>query len=118
MDRRDLLYQAMISSPAIPPRRNPLEQQKSLFQIILNAANCSSLGCLRTVSEETIKQINDFTINVLPSDAGGGLFGPAPGFGPVPDGKFIADAPEILFRKGKYHKSLRSLIVGSMANEV
>lgn len=62
--------------------------------------------------------LNDKLINGASSDAGGGVFGPAPGFGPVPDGTFIPDIPVKLFQQGRYHKELRSLVVGNAANEV
>ena len=65
-----------------------------------------------------MRDLNHLFINVLPSDSGGGVFGPAPGFGPVPDGTFIPDAPLALFQQGKFHKELRSLVVGNVANEV
>lgn len=62
--------------------------------------------------------MNDYLINQVRSDAGGGVFGPAPGFGPVLDGAFVPDLPETLYKQGKFHKGLRSLIVGNAANEV
>ncbi|KAK0625939.1 carboxyl ester lipase [Immersiella caudata] len=109
--------QALISSPAIPPRRHPIERQKRLFQMILNEANCTTTRCLRSVPESTIVHVNEKLINGVPSDAGGGVFGPTPGFGPVPDGSFIPDTPFALFQQGKFHKELRSLVVGNVANE-
>lgn len=62
-------------------------------------------------------RLNNHFINDVNSDAGGGLLGPAPGFGPVPDGKFIPDTPQALWQAGKFHK-LRSLVLGNCANEV
>ncbi|KAK4442551.1 lipase 1 [Podospora aff. communis PSN243] len=109
--------QALISSPGIPPRRHPIERQKRLFQMILNEANCTSIECLRDAPESTIVRVNEKLINGMPSDAGGGVFGPAPGFGPVPDGSFVPDTPVALFQQGKFHKELRSLVVGNVANE-
>jgi hypothetical protein len=70
------------------------------------------------VPESTIVRVNEKLINSIPSDAGGGVFGPAPGFGPVPDGSFIPDTPVALFQQGKFHKELRSLVIGNVANEV
>lgn len=46
------------------------------------------------------------------------MFGPAVGFGPIPDGHDIPDMPLVSFQQGRYHKELKSLIVGTMANEV
>lgn len=83
----------------------------------LNSANCTSLSCLRLVPEDKIKDVNDYLINQIPSDTGGGVFGPAPGFGPVFDGSFITDLPETLYQQGRFNRGLRSLIIGNAANE-
>lgn len=115
---RNLNGQALISSPDIPPRRHPINQQKNLFKEILDGANCTSLECLRRVPEATIQHVNDELINSATSDAGGGVFGPAPGFGPVPDGVFIPDTPLALYQQGRYHKKLRVLVVEGVVNEV
>lgn len=68
--------------------------------------------------EDTISSMNEYFINQVKSDAGGGLFGPSPGFGPTVDFEYIPDMPQILFEQGKYHKTFTSLIVGNTANEV
>lgn len=86
--------------------------------MILDEANCTLTKCLRSVPESTIVQLNKKFITDTLSDARGGVFGPAPGFGPVPDGSFIPDAPVALFRQGHFYKELRSLVVGNVANEV
>jgi len=113
-----LITKAFISSVAIPPRRNVSERQEAVFQEILHAGNCTSLKCLRGVPETTMVDINNVLINQLPSDGGGGVLGPSPGFGPVLDGHYLPDLQQNLFRKGAFNKGLRSLVVGSMANEV
>ncbi|KAB5583472.1 putative lipase 2, partial [Coniochaeta sp. 2T2.1] len=112
--------QALISSPDIPPRRHPIEHQKRLFQMILDEANCASVECLRHTPEATVRHLNNKFINGVVSDtdaAGGGVFGPAPGFGPVVDGAFIPDIPVALFQKGRFNRGLRSLVIGNVANE-
>ncbi|KAH7126421.1 putative lipase 2 [Dactylonectria estremocensis] len=108
---------AFISSPDIPPRRNVSARQTNLFESILTSANCTTLACLRSAPESTIRRLNDDLINQMASDAGGGVFGPTPGFGPVPDGRAIPDMPAVLFRQGRYHRGLKGLIIGSMADE-
>ncbi|SPN96553.1 uncharacterized protein DNG_00076 [Cephalotrichum gorgonifer] len=108
---------AITMSPAIPPRVNPIDRQKNLFRMILDTANCTSLDCLRAVPEDTIRSMNNYLINEVRSDAGGGVFGPRPGFGPVLDGAFIPDLPETLYREGKFHTELEALIVGNAAYE-
>ncbi|KAK4041356.1 lipase 1 [Parachaetomium inaequale] len=110
-------FQAWVSSPDIPPRRNLIERQRGLFQMILDKAECISLACLRRLPEARLRDLNHLFINVLPSDSGGGVFGPAPGFGPVPDGTFIPDTPLALFQQGKFYKELKALVLGSSENE-
>lgn len=61
---------------------------------------------------------NDYLINQIPAESGGGVFGPGSGFGPVPDGQSIPNMPLISFLKGRYNKKLKSMIVGNMVNEV
>ncbi|KAL2106177.1 hypothetical protein VUR80DRAFT_7098 [Thermomyces stellatus] len=109
--------QAITSAPCIPPRVNPIDRQRNLFNQILESANCTSLDCLRSAPEETVKNVNDYLINQIRSDAGGGVFGPAPGFGPVLDSTYIPDLPETLYREGRFHKELKAFIVGNAANE-
>lgn len=111
-------WKAVILSPGILPRQNPVERQKTLFQMILDEANCTSTACLRSVSESTIASLNKKFIIDTPSDAGGGVFGPAPGFGPVPDGSFIPDMLVALFQRGDFYQEVQSLVVGNVANEV
>ncbi|KAF2185571.1 putative lipase 2 [Zopfia rhizophila CBS 207.26] len=106
-----MTLQAIISSPDIPSRRNVTERQQDLFQYVLNAANCTSLRCLRSVPEEVLLRANDVVVSQLPSTGGGGVFGPVIGFGPVPDGQSIPDIPEALSQLGKYHKEIRGLFL-------
>lgn len=61
---------------------------------------------------------NDYLVLDTPSTGGGGVYGPSLGFGPVPDGTRLPGMPEALFREGRYHKDLRGLVIGNMANEV
>ena len=86
--------------------------------MILDNANCTSVEGLRGVSESIILHLNNKLINNVAFDAGGGVLGPAPGFGTVVDGTFISDIPPSLFQKGWYHKQLRSLVVGNVTNKV
>jgi len=102
----------------VPPRRNTTAGRERLFQAVLNATNCLDVACLRAVPEDVILQANDYLINQIPSESGGGVFGPGSGFGPVLDGRAIPDMPLVSFRKGHYNKRLGSMIIGNMANEV
>jgi len=62
-------------------------------------------------------EANDQLING-PSNGGGGVYGPALGFVPVPGDESLPDIPEALFRTGRYHQELRGLLIGTMAEEV
>jgi hypothetical protein len=60
---------------------------------------------------------NDYLINVLPATGGGGDLGPGIGFAPVVDGDYVPDLPSVLLQAGRYHKSVKSLIIGTMGEE-
>ncbi|KAK4246890.1 lipase [Corynascus novoguineensis] len=109
--------QAFISSPDAPQRRNVEGRQRKLFDFVLGAANCTTLACLRSVPEETMVRANDLLINQMLSESGGGTLGPVMGFGPAPDGTRIPDIPSALLKQGRVHKSLKRLVIGSMAAE-
>ncbi|GJN83953.1 hypothetical protein PLIIFM63780_007504 [Purpureocillium lilacinum] len=109
--------QAFISSPAAPQRRNVTARQRKMFDMVLEAANCTSLACLRAAPETTMLHVNDRLINQTPTESGGGTLGPVMGFGPAPDGKLIPDIPSALIKQGRVHKDLSRLVVGSMALE-
>jgi len=84
---------------------------------VLGATNCTDLACLRTVPERAIIRANEVLVNTHGS-GGGGVYGPSLGFGFVPGDEATPDMPEAMFRKGKYHKELKRILVGNMANEV
>ncbi|KFY03325.1 hypothetical protein O988_01556 [Pseudogymnoascus sp. VKM F-3808] len=109
--------QAFISSPAMPPRRNATSRRTKLYEDVLAATNCTSVECLRSISESDLLAANYHLVAEVYSNGGGGDFGPGIGFGPVTDGDYVPDVPAILFDQGRYHKSMRSLIVGTMAEE-
>jgi len=112
------VVQAFISSPAMPPRRNARSRRTQLYEDVLAATNCTSVECLRCIPESDLLAVNYYLVSDLPSTGGGGDFGPGIGFGPVVDGDYIPDVPGILLEQGRYHKSINSLIVGNMAEEV
>lgn len=109
--------QAFISSPAAPQRRNVTVRQREMFNMVLEAANCTALACLRSVPEATMLRVNDLLINHMPSETGGGTLGPVMGFGPAPDGKLIPDIPTALLGQGKIHRDIKRLVIGTMAEE-
>ncbi|OAA51225.1 Carboxylesterase, type B [Beauveria brongniartii RCEF 3172] len=109
--------QAFIASPAAPPRQDVALRQAQVFNMVLYASNCSSIECLRGLSETELKAVNHFLINDTRTEGGGGNFGPGIGFGLAPDGKDFSDIPSQLLLDGKMNCGLKRLIVGSMANE-
>jgi carboxylesterase type B len=108
---------ALLSSPAAPQRRKVTARQRQLFDMVLAAANCIDLACLRAAPEETMLRVNGLLINQIGGETGGGTLGPVMGFGPAPDGKFIPDIPSALIKQGHMHKELERLVVGTMALE-
>lgn len=100
------------------PRRHAVARRTQLYKDVLSATNCTSVECLRAVPEADLFAANYYLISDVPSTGGGGNFGPSIGFGPVVDGDYIPDLPGILLEEGRYHKSIKSLIVGNMLEEV
>lgn len=109
--------QAFIASPAAPPRRDVASRQEYVFQAVLKTANCTSMECLRNLSEMDLKAVNHVLINNTDAGSGGGNFGPGIGFGLAPDGLDFEDIPARLLGDGKVNRGLKRLIVGTMANE-
>ena len=68
--------------------------------------------------EETILKANNYLINEAPSTGGGGNLGPVIGFSPIPDSEYFPDLHWRLLKTGRYHNDLKSLVVGTMENEV
>lgn len=88
-----------------------------MFQLVLDAANCTSIDCLRSLPEASMLAISNNLINEMPTESGGGTLGPIMGFGPSPDGKSIPDLPLALLKRGHFHKELKRLVLGSMLFE-
>ncbi|KAJ3492194.1 hypothetical protein NLG97_g5451 [Lecanicillium saksenae] len=109
--------QVFIASPATPPRRDVASRKRKVFDLVLDEAKCTSIECLRSLSETDLKAVNHFLINNTYAGGGGGNFGPGIGFGLAPDGKDFSDIPGKLLLDGKVNHGLRRLIVGTMANE-
>jgi carboxylesterase type B len=116
-DGRLPFQQAFLSSPAVPGRRNVSSRQTELFNLVLEAAGCPDVECLRSAPEETIVEVNTKLINEAAPNGGGGNLGPVIGFGPSPDGDALPDMPLALFQEGKFHSELEGLMLGTMAAE-
>ncbi|KAE8330678.1 Alpha/Beta hydrolase protein [Aspergillus sergii] len=107
---------AFLSSPALMPRRNVTERRQEVYDQTLQAANCSSLSCLRDASPSALAATNKKVLD-LPGGSGGGTFGPGIGIGPFPDGKYLLDAVPVMLQQGRYHKNIQAVMSGNMAAE-
>ncbi|KAB8224951.1 Alpha/Beta hydrolase protein [Aspergillus novoparasiticus] len=107
---------AFLSSPGLMPRRNVTERRQEVYDQTLQAANCSSLSCLRDASPSALAATNKKVLD-LPGGSGGGTFGPGIGIGPFPDGKYLLDAVPIMLQQGRYHKNIQAVMSGNMAAE-
>jgi carboxylesterase type B len=85
-----------------------------LYNTFLDAANCTSLACLRSASEMTIANASAHLLLEEPSPEGPG---PSIGYGPVIDGDLVPDLPATLLKEGSYHKSVKRIITSNMAND-
>jgi carboxylesterase type B len=108
--------QVIISSPALAPRRN-IERSRPVFDRILNATGCSTVECMRNITETDLRKGNEYIYSLFP-DGGGGTLGPGVGLGPLVDGEMVSELPAIAFAKGDFNKQLKSIIVGNTASEV
>ncbi|KAE8368864.1 Alpha/Beta hydrolase protein [Aspergillus caelatus] len=107
---------AFLSSPALMPRRNVTERRQEVYDRALQAANCSSLACLRNATPSALAATNKKVLD-LPGGSGGGTFGPGIGIGPFPDGKYLLDAVPVMLQQGHYHKNVQAVMSGNMAAE-
>ena len=99
------------------PRRNVTTRRQELYDRVLHKLNCSSLECLRTASSVDLSDANNYIISEAPTESGGGSFGPGMGISPVVDGSYIPDEPTVLFSQGRFHRSLRQVMIANMENE-
>jgi acetylcholinesterase len=99
--------QAIPQSPAWMPKPS-LQQQETLFQEFLAAANASSLAKARQLPTEDVIYANALQIG----NATYGSFG----YGPVIDGDFVRDDPRALFDLGRFDRSVR-VMIGHNPNE-
>lgn len=118
-ERIEIPFQrAFISSPALSLKRNITERRQEVFDAVLEAANCSSLACLQSTSEEELREVNRYLLNDVPGLSGGGNFGPGIGFGPIVDDDLVPDLPLAVPSLSKSLGRLKGIISSNMANEV
>lgn len=76
--------------------------QELQYRVALNAAGCSDVNCLRRLSDADLTMVGQADFNNSypgPGDGYGSFW-----FGPVVDGEFLRDLPDIAFKKGNYYK--------------
>lgn len=76
--------------------------QELQYRAALDAAGCGGLDCLRALSTAELAAVGQADLNVSYDSTGYGygVFW----FGPVVDGEFVQDLPDVAFKKGDYHK--------------
>lgn len=85
-----------------------------IYDLFLNATNCTDVGCLRNLSTDIIAAANrDLLFDVPPS----GWLGPLIGYGPIVDGDLVPDVPDRLLAHGRYHESVEKVMTANMARD-
>lgn len=76
--------------------------QELQYRYALDASGCSGIDCLRGLSEADLTRVGqaDFNASYPGTGNGYGSFW----FGPVVDGEFLRDLPDVAFKKGDYYK--------------
>jgi carboxylesterase type B len=87
-----------------------MEARDVQFNAFMAQANCSDLACLRRAPTEALLEANNF-LNQNTTTSG-------VGFAVVVDGNYVPDLPSRLFLKGRYHKTLTSVIAANNEHEV
>ncbi|KUI70471.1 Lipase 2 [Cytospora mali] len=76
--------------------------QEIQFDLALQASGCSDINCLRQLSSDDLASAGQANIDDSYRHTGDG-YGTF-WFGPVVDGDFIQDLPDVAFKKGDYYK--------------
>ncbi len=86
----------------------------NIYNLFLNSSGCADIACLRNASSDTIIAANQDLFFNYPSE---GWIGPSIGYGPIPDGDLVPDAPDRLLAEGNYHKEVAKVMAANMAND-
>lgn len=92
---------AIAEYPWWQPLLNASTQERQFFTA-LRLSNCSDLNCLRSLPSETLQTLNQAVQNASypgPGDGYGVYW-----YGPVVDGKFIRQLPDLEFKSGNFYK--------------
>ncbi|KAK2759967.1 hypothetical protein FQN54_002703 [Arachnomyces sp. PD_36] len=109
--------QAVISSSSLMPRRHVESGRQEVYEMVLEASNCTDLQCLLDATPQVLDQANNHLIAEVPTGTGGASFGPGIGFSPVVDGTTVPDEPMVLLSQGNYHKEIKQVLTSNMEYE-
>lgn len=92
---------AIAEYPWWQPLLNSSTQERQ-YDLALQASGCGDINCLRRLSSADLTSVAqaDFNNSYPGPGDGYGTFW----FGPVVDGEFLQDLPDVAFKKGNYHK--------------
>lgn len=76
-------------------------QQEQLYFTALQLSNCSSVSCLRALPESTLALLGQRVENASYPTGGDG-YG-VYYYGPVVDGEFVRDLPDVEFKRGHFY---------------
>ncbi|QIW96956.1 hypothetical protein AMS68_002474 [Peltaster fructicola] len=91
---------AIAEYPWWQPFANASEQESQYFAA-LRLSNCTTLACLRGLSSSTVATLSQAVENATypGPDAGYGVYS----LGPVVDGKFVRELPDVAFKRGHFY---------------
>jgi hypothetical protein len=99
------------------PRRDVVSRREKVYDMVLEAVNCTSIECLVDTPPDVLAKANHHLISEVPGGTGGGSFGPGIGFSPVVDGDLVPDEPMVLFEEGSYHTEVTQVLTSNMEYE-
>ncbi|KIX09168.1 uncharacterized protein Z518_00247 [Rhinocladiella mackenziei CBS 650.93] len=108
---------AFLSSSALPLKRNVTARREEVYQTMLELSNCTSLACLKRLSEAELSDVNNIMVTKMPNYAGGGCYGPGMGFAPFVDKKTVHDLTTVTLSDQHGGDGLKGLIMSNMQNE-
>lgn len=118
MHKKIPFQSAFLSPSDLPLKRNVTARREGIYQTLLDLTNCTTLDCIKDMSEIDLSAVNDIMVSNMPNYGGGGSFGPGMGFGPFVDGRTVHELTPLLLSEQHYDSGLKALIVGNMQNEV
>lgn len=106
--------QAVLSSPGYRPHVNRSQEMTDIYNIYLEATNCTDVQCLRKLSPDALKKANAV---IFLDKATGAFGGPGIGFGPVIDGNLVQDLPDRVLNSTAGLGKVKRVIAGGMKDD-